>query len=79
MCPGFGGVAIVVTGHGLGGLVWLFEPYRSPHPQRGMTALAVVEEVVEDRVGQLDAGFPASAVEQFDLLAPQKDSIIVWS
>jgi len=45
------------------------ELYRGEPPELAVTALSVVPdlEVIEDRVGELDAGVPLLAVEQFDL------------
>ena len=48
---------------------------RGEHAERGVAALAVVEdlEVFEDRVGQFQAGPPLAAVEQFGLhAAPER-------
>src|SRR6476646_2298866 len=42
---------------------------RGEHPDRGVSSLAVVPDldVVEVRVGQLDAGGPPLPIEEFDL------------
>jgi hypothetical protein len=39
------------------------------HPERRMAALSVVEDlkVVEERIGQLNAGAPSLTVQQLDL------------
>jgi hypothetical protein len=53
---------------------WLIDGFEldgCEHAKRGVAALAVVEdlEVLEDRVGELDSGVPALAVEELDLHA----------
>ena len=42
---------------------------RCKHAKRGVPTLAIVEdlEVLEDRIGELDAGSPTLTVEQLDL------------
>ena len=48
---------------------------RGEHPERAVTSLSVVEdlEVLEDRVGELDASLPLATVEQLDLhAAPER-------
>src|SRR3954447_5485216 len=49
----------------------MFVLSRGEHPEGAVAASAVVEEldVVVDRGGELDAGLPRLAVEQFDLQA----------
>jgi hypothetical protein len=45
------------------------ELYRGQHAEAAVASLPVVEDlqVLKDRVGELDAGAPASLVEEFDL------------
>lgn len=49
----------------------VLELYRGEHAEAAVSAAAVVPdfEVVEDRVGEFDAGLPVAAVEQLDLHA----------
>lgn len=64
MWAGFGGVAILGFRPRLSGLMEQFELYRSAHPEGGMAALAVVEDlqVVEDCIGQFNSSLPVLAV-----------------
>ena len=75
--PGFGGGSGVsrVSWRRWGGFLGHgdrclhFELYRRHHAERGVSALAVVPDldVVEHRIGELDPGGPALAVEELDL------------
>ena len=68
MCPGFAGAGLLDSGSGYGlGLEFVLDG--AEHAGGGVAALAVVEdlEVVEDRVGQFQAGAPSLAVEQLGL------------
>jgi hypothetical protein len=74
MCPGFAGVGLLDYWSGyVFGLEFVLDG--AEHGEGGVAALAVVEDlgVVEDRVGQFQAGSPSLAVEQFGLhAAPER-------
>ena len=65
MFPGFCGVASLELG-GVDGVVVVFVFGGCEHAEGAVAAAGVVEsvDVVADRGGELDAGLPASAVEQ---------------
>src|SRR3954452_25314799 len=67
VCPGFRGVRLLDSCHG--DRCRVLELYGCEPAEGGVPAAAVVEdlEVVEHRVGQLDAGVPSMAVEELDL------------
>ena len=58
-----------------------FELYRSAHAEGGVAPLAVVEnlQVIEDRIGQLDAGFPSFRLSSSVCILPQNDSMTALS
>ncbi len=68
-CPGFGGVGFL--GSGGCGCVEFFIFDWCEHVEAGVASAAVVEDldVFEDGVGELDPGFPAARVQEFDLHA----------
>ena len=81
MFPGFLGAGLFASGDGWGDLAEPFILDRGEHAQRAVAALPVVEDlqVLEDRVGQFDAGAPPPSVELLGLHRPQNDSIMPLS